>query len=175
MEDHASLGQYLFGAGLLLVCLLAALSLSWLERRRRSWSRSIIVHAVQLSFMFCALGVARHYVRMAIVDYQLNWISPGAVDVVTVILIVGLFMYQLSMLINRLENKQISKGRDPTSAHMIGRVMKFGIFIVMLLFLGALWAQHVWFAGLWWHWRYCHRHGQQGHSEQCLFRHHAVL
>lgn len=77
MEDHASLGQYLFGAGLLLVCLLAALSLSWLERRRRSWSRSIIVHAVQLSFMFCALGVARHYVRMAIVDYQLNWISPA--------------------------------------------------------------------------------------------------
>lgn len=136
MEDHASLGQYLFGAGLLLVCLLAALGLSWLERRRRSWSRSIIVHAVQLSFMFCALGVARHYVRMAIVDYQLNWISPGAVDVVTVILIVGLFMYQLSMLINRLENKQISKGRDPTSAHMIGRVMKFGIFIVMLLFFG---------------------------------------
>lgn len=136
MEVHARLGQYLFGAGLLLLCLLVAFIIMRLEHRRRSWSRSIVVHAVHLSVLFCALGVAQHYVRMAILDYRPHWISTGAVDVMTAILVVGMFMYQISMLINRLEKTQISKGGDPTSTHMIGRVIKFSIFVVMLLFFG---------------------------------------
>lgn len=136
MDDHALLVKYLVGAGILLSCLLAAAIVMLLESRKRKWSHSIIVHVVQLAVLCSAVAVAHHYGRMAIDDYHLPWLTPRMLDLAAVFVVACVFMRYLSMLINRLEKRQVSKGRDPTSARMISRVMKFGAFAAILLFFG---------------------------------------
>ncbi|WP_304488813.1 mechanosensitive ion channel family protein [Bordetella sp. 15P40C-2] len=136
MEDHALLVKYLIGAGALATCFLAAGAIMLMKRRKRGWSRSIIVHMVELGVLFCAIAVMRQYTLMAISDYGLKWITPRMVDLAAVAAAAGTFLHSLSMLINRLEKIQINKGRNPTSTRMLARVMKFIAFIVMLLFFG---------------------------------------
>lgn len=136
MDDHTLLIKYLIGAGILAANLLVAAMIMFLKRRKRGWSHSIIVHVIELAVLFFAIAVARHYCLMAINDYQLSWITPRMVDLAAVAAAAGTFFHSLSMLINRLEKVQLRKGRNPTSAHMISRVMKFFAFIVMLLFFG---------------------------------------
>lgn len=136
MEGHELLIKYLVGAGVLAACLLGAIIIAMVERRKRNWSRSIIVHVVQVIVLFSAVAVARHYAHMAIDDYHLTWLAPRMVDLMAVIVIAWVLLRQLSLLINRLEKTQINKGSDPTSTHMIARVMKFVVFIVLLLFFG---------------------------------------
>ncbi|MCP1671229.1 hypothetical protein [Kerstersia gyiorum] len=46
MEGHELLIKYLVGAGVLAACLLGAIIIAMVERRKRNWSRSIIVHVV---------------------------------------------------------------------------------------------------------------------------------
>ncbi|MCB5363378.1 mechanosensitive ion channel family protein [Pusillimonas sp. CC-YST705] len=73
---------------------------------------------------------------MAIVDFQLHWLTSRMVDLAASAIAICVFMFSLSMLLNRLEKAQVHKGRDPTSARMISRVMKFGALIILLLFFG---------------------------------------
>lgn len=136
MDDHALLVKYLTGVGITAAFLLAAIIIMFLKQRRRNWSRSIIVHMVQLAVIFCAISVARNYVSMSIEDYQLTWLTPRMVNLAALLFAACVLMHYLSMLVNRLEKTQIRKGRDPTSARMISRVMKFGAFMTMLLFFG---------------------------------------
>ncbi|MGO3742925.1 mechanosensitive ion channel family protein [Kerstersia sp.] len=136
MDDHDLLVRYLIGAGILVACLLVAVIIAMVERRKRNWSRSIIVHVVQMLALFSAVAIARQYVHLAIEDYHVTWITPRMVDVVAVLVVAWVFMRQLSLLINRLEKNQVKKGSDPTSARMIARVMKFVVFVTILLFFG---------------------------------------
>jgi MscS family membrane protein len=136
LDDHSLLIKYLIGAGIFTGCLVIAIVLIMLKRRKRTWSHNIIVHLVELSAFLCAIAVANDYGMMAINDYQLTWITPRMLNLVAVTIAAGTFLRFLSMLINRLEKTQIRKGSDPTSARMISRVMKFLAFMIMLLFFG---------------------------------------
>ena len=136
MDDHTLLINYLIGAGILLACVLVGTAISLLERRRRKWSHSIIAHAVQLVVLLSAIAVARHYLELAISDDHLTWLTPRIVDLIAVFAILCVFMHQLSLLINRLEKSQINKGHDPTSARLIARVLKFGVFAILVMFFG---------------------------------------
>lgn len=136
MEESDLLIKYLIGLGVLLVCVVLAVSISRMQRSRRSWSHSILVHTVQFGVWVAAILVVRNYASAAIHDYHLMWLTPRFVDVVSVFVGICAFMSQLAHLINRMENAQVSKGHDPTSAHMIGRVLKFAAFVALLLLFG---------------------------------------
>ncbi|WP_372372503.1 mechanosensitive ion channel family protein [Alcaligenes faecalis] len=107
-----------------------------MRHRRRKWSHNIIAQIVQLGLLYGAIAVARQYINMALVDYHVTWLTPRMVDFVAVLTAAAVLMHTLSLLINRLEKTQLSKGGDPTSARLIARVLKFGAFVVMLLFFG---------------------------------------
>ena len=136
MQAHDLLLKYLIGFGILLVFVALAISISWMQRRKRSWAHSIIVHTVQFLVWLTAIVLAREYVGDAIDDYHLTWVTQRFVDVVSMLVGICAFMSQLVHLINRLETSQVSKGHDPTSAHMIGRVLKFAAFVVLMLLFG---------------------------------------
>lgn len=128
--------KYLIGGGVVAFCLIASAIIAMLERRNSVWSRSILVHVVQVVLLFIAIGVARQFAEMAIEEFQWRFLTPRLVDLISVTVIAWVFMRQLSLLINRLEKTQVRKGHDPTSARMVARVMKFAIFVVLLLFFG---------------------------------------
>lgn len=136
MDESDLLIKYLIGLGVFLVCLLLAVSINLMQHRKRSWSHSIIVHAVQFLVWVSAIVVARNYASAAITDYHWTWLTQRWVNVVAVLVTICAFMSQLAHLINRMENAQVNKGHDPTSAHMIGRVLKFGAFVVLMLLFG---------------------------------------
>lgn len=136
MQDHTLLIKYLTGMGIFLACLLAAFILAFMRHRRRKWSHNVIAQIVQLGLLYGAIAVARQYVNMAIADYHVTLVTPRMVDFVAVLTAAAVLMHTLSLLINRLEKTQLSKGGDPTSARLIARVLKFGAFVLMLLFFG---------------------------------------
>lgn len=136
VDDHALLIKYLVGAGILAACLLAVALIIFFERRERSWSHSIVVNATQLAILLCAISVGHDYAQMAIHDYHLTWLTPRVVDLIAVVITTFVLMHYLSMLVNRMEKSQINKGSDPTSARIISRVLKFSVFLVMLLLFG---------------------------------------
>ena len=136
VDESDLLIKYLTGLAVLLLFVVLAISISLMQRRRRSWSHSIIVHTVQFLVWLGAIVVARNYVTAAIADYHLTWLTPRFVDVSAVFVGICAFMSQLVHLINRLERTQVSKGHDPTSAHMIGRVLKFSAFVSLMLLFG---------------------------------------
>ena len=136
MDESELLIKYLIGLGILLLFVALAICINVMQQRKRSWSRSIIVHTVQFLVWVAAIVVMRNYANAAIGDYHLTWLSQRLVNVVAVFVGICVFMSQLAHLINRMENTQVSKGHDPTSAHMIGRVLKFAAFVVLMLLFG---------------------------------------
>ncbi|MDH5858171.1 mechanosensitive ion channel family protein [Lampropedia aestuarii] len=128
--------KYLYGLALLLVVLALAACVTLAERRHRNWSKSITVHGIQCLFFLAAIGISRYFSLEAIDDYHLSWITSGFVNLVAVALSMGVLMQKMSLLINRLQRAQISKGHDPTSARIVSRMMKFGVFMVLVLLFG---------------------------------------
>ena len=136
MDGSNLLIKYLIGTGVFLVFVLLAVSISLMQHRRRSWARSIFVHSVQFLVWLGAIVVARNYVNAAIEDYHVTWLTQRLVNVVAVFVALCALMSQLVHLINRMEQTQVSKGHDRTSAHMIGRVLKFSAFVILMLLFG---------------------------------------
>lgn len=136
MHEDDLLFKYLIGLGVLLIFVALAVSISLMQHRKPSWSHSITVHTVQFLVWVAAILVARNYLSAAITDYHLTWLKQRFVDVSSVFLGLCALMSQLVHLINRLESMQISKGHDPTSARMIGRVLKFAAFVILVMLFG---------------------------------------
>lgn len=136
MKEHAAQVNYLVGFGIFMACIMATLAVVWMERRWRNWSHSILVHVVQVCLLLCAVAVARNYVDAAIDQYNLTWLTPRIINAISAFVVLCVFMRQISLLVNRLEKNQVSKGHDRTSARMVARVLKLTAFVTMVMILG---------------------------------------
>lgn len=135
-NSHAELFKYLIGTGTFTTCLLASVIIAIIQHRKPRWAHSIPLHIVQLAFSLSAVGVANYFATLTIHDYHLSWLTPSMVNVASVFVIACILMHKLSLLINRLVKAQVKKGRNPTSTHLIARVLKFGGFLCILILFG---------------------------------------
>jgi len=133
---EVSIIQYAIGAGLALVCLAAAVVLQVRVHRHRQLTGSIVFHLVQIAVLCALVLIVRQYTQMAIRDFHWSLIPPRVVDFLSVLAIVLIFLWQLFLLIDRLEHTQIRKGKDPTSSRMVSRVFKLTTFVVVMLLFG---------------------------------------
>lgn len=128
--------KYAIGFGIILLCFVAFLLIHALQRREKHLMRSIPIHVIEFVILCVLILVAKSYALMAIVDYDLHFITPRTIDLLAVAAIAMIAMRQLFMLINRMEKHQISKGSDATSAKVIARTLKVAIFVFLVLMFG---------------------------------------
>lgn len=136
MTEYTELSKYLIGAGLLAACLIGVTIIMMLERRKRSWARSITAHVVQLTLLFISIDIVRQYSEMALHEFHIDWLTPRLIDLIADIFAICVFMRYFFMLINRLESDQIARGSNATSARMVSRVLKLTTAVSILLFFG---------------------------------------
>lgn len=128
--------KYLIGVGIALSCFICFCVVSFFQHKKAKRRRSIIIHISQ-AFLLCSLVIIlSQYVDMAIVDFKLQFISFTWVNFITYAAIALIVMRKCFLLINRLEQSQIKKGSDPTSARIISRIFKITLFVIILLLFG---------------------------------------
>lgn len=136
MDEMDLLLKYMIGMGVLLGFGMLIAGISLIQHRKPSWASSISVHSLQFLLWVVAILIARQYLILAIHDYHLTWLTTRFLNAACVFVGICAFMSKFVQLINRLEKKQISKGHNATSAHMIARVLKGSAFVVLMLLFG---------------------------------------
>jgi len=131
-----TLTQFAFAAGAITVLGVFSFALSLLMRRKESWRRSIFVHGARLAALSLLVLVVRQSVYLTLDFYQITEIQPPVINFITALVISLLWMRELFLLVSRLTHAQIAKGSDPTSARVIARAMKVGIFCMIMLMFG---------------------------------------
>ena len=130
------MSNYWFAAGLSIVLGICAVATQIFMRSKESRSRSITIHMVLLALMFGAILFARQVIYLLMEDYHIRFVSTDVVKTTSELIMALLAMQQLFELINRLTHSQINRGNDVTSAHMIARVLKLSIFVIIVLLFG---------------------------------------
>lgn len=128
--------KYSIGLGIFLVILLVYLILSLIAKKHRWGRKGILVHFILGAVLCGAVMVFTQYLEMAIVDFHLKQLSSTTVSYIQMILVGLIVLNTLYFFVNRLEEIQISKGADKTSAKIITRVLKIAIFIAIVLLFG---------------------------------------
>lgn len=130
------MSEYWIAAAIALLLIAAALAISFVMHKSRKWSRSISAHIMLVVAMFGAILTLRQIAFMVIAQYDIKFINNAAITTIATAIMALITMNQLFKLINRLTHSQISRGNDITSARMISRILKLGIFLIMLLMFG---------------------------------------
>lgn len=128
--------KYLMGAGIASALLISYLIVVFFQNKKQHRKKSIIVHIIATLLICGFISIVGQYANMAIVDFNIKFISFEIVNILTSSSIALILMMKFFLLLNRFEKQQIKKGRDPTSAKMISRVLKITIFVVMVLLFG---------------------------------------
>lgn len=128
--------KYSIGIGVVLACFIGFLVVSLFQSKKKKRRRNIIIHISQAILLCSLVIILGEYVEMAIVDFNLHFISFKLVNFFTSAAIALILMRKFFLLINRLEQKQIKKGSDPTSARIISRVFKITLFVIIILLFG---------------------------------------
>lgn len=131
--------KYSLNLGLALIFLgIFFVSRVQLHRKQLSLAKKISWHAIAALALSVFIVVLTQLLQRILQEYHLqqhqnltdalNWLQYGLIALVII--------HQVFLLINLLEKRQISKGNDPTSARIMSRVLKIGIFFVTLLLVG---------------------------------------
>lgn len=128
--------KYSIGFGIFLVLLLVYLVFSLVAKRHRWGRKGIIVHFLLGAVLCAAVMIFTEYLEMAITDFHLKILSSTIINYIQMILLGLIILNTLYFFVNRLEEIQISKGADRTSAKIITRVLKITIFIGIVLLFG---------------------------------------
>lgn len=128
--------KYLIGIGIIASLFIGYLIVIYFQRRKQRHQRNIFIHLISTMLLCGLIFIISQYADMAIVDFNLKFISFEMVNVFTTAAMAFIFMNKIFQLLNRLEKKQIKKGSDPTSAKMISRISKTAIFVVIVLLFG---------------------------------------
>jgi|SRR5690625_343374 len=131
--------KYAVELGLASASLFIVLWFEFLLRRlepHTKLGKKIILHIVQSIFFIIFVLSCNYYASTLISDYHLKSTLDKAVDVVTLIAIGLIVLRQVFFLINLLQNFQINKGTDPTSARILARVIKIAITVILVLLFG---------------------------------------
>ncbi|HCH50556.1 MAG TPA: mechanosensitive ion channel family protein [Proteus sp.] len=134
--NEALIMKYSIGVGIVLACFIGFLIISFFQHKKKKRQRNIIIHISQAILLCSLVIILGEYVEMAIVDFNLHFISFKLVNFFTSAAIALILMRKFFLLINRLEQNQIKKGSDPTSARIISRVFKITLFVVIILLFG---------------------------------------
>ena len=120
----------------LVLCLLGSGGLMIYNRKREKGEHATLVHVSQ--FIMWALGVIilGDFAEQGIDHFQWRFITADTVGMICTTLIVLMLIRKLFLMINRLAAAQIKRGSDITSAHIVSRVLKILIVIVVFLFYG---------------------------------------
>ncbi|MGL4171467.1 mechanosensitive ion channel family protein [Morganella morganii] len=120
----------------LVLCLFGSGGLMIYNRKREKGEHATLVHVSQ--FIMWALGVIilGDFVEQGIDHFQWRFITADTVGMICTTLIVLMLIRKLFLMINRLAAAQIKRGSDITSAHIVSRVLKILIVIVVFLFYG---------------------------------------
>lgn len=128
--------KYSIGLGIFLLILLVYLIFSLIARKHVWGRKGIIIHFV-LGAMLCgAVLVFTQYLEMAVTDFHFKWLSVTMITYIQTFLIALIVLNMLFFFVNRLEEIQVGKGADRTSARIITRVLKIAIFIAIVLLFG---------------------------------------
>lgn len=134
--DEPLLIKYLIGAGITALFLVSYLIIIYFQQRKKHRQRNIFVHLISTILLCSVIFVIAQYADMAIVDFNLKLISFEMVNVFSTAAMAFILMKKIFQLLNRLEQKQIKKGGDPTSARMMSRILKITIFFIIVLLFG---------------------------------------
>lgn len=104
--------------------------------RKRSWQRSIMVHAVIFFLSAVAIQVVYTLAASLIRDHHITLIGHEALSTLRDVAICALALRQLFHLINRLVESNINRGNDETSARIVSRILKFALVLLVLLVFG---------------------------------------
>lgn len=138
MIDEEFLSNNLLSMVVLILSLLASVGLYIYDSRREKGKHAIFVHTTQFVMWVLCVIILGDFINQGIVHFQWRFISENTVAVLCTTLIVLLLIRKLFLMINRLTHAQIRRGSDITSAHIVARVLK--VVIVMLVFL--LYGEH---------------------------------
>lgn len=128
--------KYLIGAGIIALFLVCYMVIAYFQKRKQHRQRSILIHLITTALLCGLIFIISQYTDMAIVDFNLKFISFEMVNVFTTAAMAFILMNKVFQLLNRLEKKQIKRGSDPTSAKMISRISKISIFVIIVLLFG---------------------------------------
>lgn len=122
--------------GLAIALAICAGVMGFLMRKNKKWAHSITAHTVLFLLMCGAILFLRQVIYQVLEAYQVKAISASLVETLSELAMALLAMQQIFQLISRLTHSQINRGNDVTSAHMIARVLKLAIFVVIVLLFG---------------------------------------
>ena len=120
----------------LVICILGSVGLMIYNRRREKGKHATLVHISQLVMWALCVVILGDFTEQGIVYFHWRFITADTVAMICTTLIVLLLIRKLFLMINRLAKAQIARGSDVTSAHIISRVLKILIVIVVFLLYG---------------------------------------
>lgn len=136
MLENPLVIKYAIGAGILLVTLLCYSIVSFIVRKKRWTSNGILSHIILGAILSFAVFVLASYLKMALVDFHIDFITAKMIDIVKMMLIGLIVVMTFFYLVNSLETIQIKKGADKTSARIVTRVLKITVFLIVVLLFG---------------------------------------
>lgn len=136
MLENPLVVKYAIGAGILFVTLLCYSIISFIVRKKRWTSNGIVSHIVLAAILIFAVFVLASYLKMALVDFHIDFITAKMIDIVKMLVIGLIVVMTCFYLVNSLETIQVKKGADKTSARIVTRVLKITIFLIVVLLFG---------------------------------------
>lgn len=123
---------------MLIISMVASTGLFIYDHQREKGKNAVLVHTAQFFMWALCVIILGDFTEQGIVHFQWKFISEGTVGLLCTTLIVLLLIRKLFLMINRLTKAQVKRGSDITSAHIVSRVLK--VVIIMLVFL--LYGEH---------------------------------
>ena len=125
------IGIALFGSFMLMSVLFYFIS------KKHTWSKKgITLHFLMGGTLYAGVFVFTSYLKMALKEFHIRFISEEVINYIQTLLFALIALKILFFFANRLEESQIKKGADRTSAKFITRVLKITIFISIVLLFG---------------------------------------
>lgn len=127
-----------YGTGIAIFCgfMLVSILFYFFAKKYTLGKKGIILHFL-LGVTLCAgVIVFTHYLEMALKEFHIKFISVEAISYLQTLLFALIALKILFFFANSLEDIQVKKGADRTSAKFITRVLKIFIFISIVLLFG---------------------------------------
>lgn len=134
--DEAFFLKYSVSAGVLLLCIIGMVWTSFKLRTRAKLMKKITLNGLQAVFLCIFISILSHYALDLATAYHMQKSVFRIINIVTLLLFVIVILSKTFKLINLLEKIQISKGREPTSARLLSRLLKITLSIMLLFMFG---------------------------------------
>lgn len=134
--DSELVSSNILSISVLIACIISIIVLTIFDRKREKGKFGFIVHFSQFFILSCIITILGGYAEIAVVHYRIDFINSSTIDFICTSIVVLILMRKLFLMINRLEKNQLKKGKDITTAHILSRILKVAIIIVIVLLYG---------------------------------------